>query len=247
MQVAIERSGRPAHAQIAARLEGAIAAGDLRAGERLPPERELAAALGVSRMTVREALGSLERRGLLRRRVGRAGGTFVRERTVELHPAHHAGLSHELRRQGMVAGARVLEARERRAGGRAAEALGIRPAARVVEVVRVRLADGEPLALERSAFPAARFPGLLEEDLTGSLYEVLEARYGDAPVRSLERIEPVLARVADAEALGVRRGAPLLLVERVAYAAGGAPVEYARDRFRGDRTRVVVWTAGVVP
>ena len=85
----------PAHAQIETWLEDALAGGKLGPGDRLPPERELAERLHVSRMTLRQALDSLERRGLLARRVGRDGGTFVAEPRIEL--AGLAALSDQLR------------------------------------------------------------------------------------------------------------------------------------------------------
>ena len=101
----------PAHAQIESWLDDAVTAGKLGPGDRLPPERELADRLGVSRMTLRHALASLERRGLVVRRVGRDGGTFVAEPRIELTGL--AGLSDQLRAQGRAAGARVLSAVER--------------------------------------------------------------------------------------------------------------------------------------
>jgi GntR family transcriptional regulator len=76
--------------------------------------------------------------------------------------------------------------------------------------------------------------------LDGSLYELLEVRYGEGPVRATEALEPVVADPDVARLLGVDRGTPLLLVERTAFSAQGHAVEYARDLFRGDRTRVVV-------
>jgi GntR family transcriptional regulator len=97
--------------------------------------------------------------------------------------------------------------------------------------------------LEQSLFPAALFPGLLQCRLDGSLYELLEAQYGQRPHRARESLEPVTAGVREAEALEVAEGAPLMLVERVAYAQTGRPVEFARDLFRGDRTRIVMWTS----
>jgi GntR family transcriptional regulator len=216
------------YTQIIAQIEQAIADGDLAPGDRLPAERSLAEEHGVSRMTVRQALQSLEARGLLRRSIGRNGGSFVAQPKVERDLGTFSGLSEELARQGVVAGARVLSAGE--VDG-------------TVEIVRVRLADGEPFAVERSSFPADRFRGLLQCDLTGSLYELLGE---DAPVRSVERIEPVLADAHDAAALGLRIGAPLMLVDRVAYDEAGSVVETARDVFRGDRTRIVAWTSELV-
>jgi GntR family transcriptional regulator len=190
--------GPPAYAQIEDRLAEAIVGGDLGPGARLPPERTLAERFGVSRMTLRQALDSLEHRGLLLRTRGRKGGTF------------------------------------------AAEALAITPGDQVFEVIRVRLSDGEPLALERSLFPASRFPGLLDLPLEGSMYELLERQYGERPTRAVERLEPVVADAREAEILRVPPGSALMLVERTAYDEASTPVEYARDLFRGDRTRVVV-------
>jgi len=234
------RSGVPAHAAIEEGLAEAIAAGELASGARLPSERELAKQVGVSRMTLRHALGSLERRGLVERRVGRRGGTFVAEPKIERDLTALAGLTAELRRQGRTAGARVLAAGEGPANARSAGALGIAAGARVYRVVRLRMSDGEPLVVERSLFPAARFPGLLDEPLEGSLYELLERRYGEIVARATESLEPVVADAAVAAQLGVKAGSPLLLVERIAFGASGHAVEYARDLFRGDRTRVVV-------
>jgi GntR family transcriptional regulator len=219
------------YAEIVAEVEHAIAVGRLAPGDRLPPERELAAKHGVSRMTVRQALQTLEARGLLRRTIGRSGGSFVARPKLERDLGTFSGLSEQLRRQGVAAGARVVTAGE--ADGE-------------IEVIRVRLADGEPFALERSSFPAERFRGLLELDLTGSLYDLLDEHFGAAPTRAVERIEPVLADEDEAEALALPLGAPLMLVDRTAYDAGGLVVETARDVFRGDRTRIVAWTSELV-
>jgi len=237
---ALDRSGPPAYVQIEDRVVEAVSTGDLQPGDRLPPERELAEQLGVSRMTLRQALQTLERRGLVRRTVGRNGGTFVAEPKIERDMNALAGLTEQLRRQGHQAGARVLSTQEGPCSRRTATALGLEPGDRVFEVVRLRLSDGAPLALERSLFPADRFAGLLELSLDGSLYALLEATYGVSVRRAIERLEPVVAGVREAALLSVEQGAPLLLVERTAFAADGTPVEYARDRFRGDRTQVVV-------
>lgn len=216
------------YAEIVAQVEAAISRGTLEPGDRLPPERELAALHGVSRMTVRQALQTLESRGLIRRAIGRSGGSFVAQPKLERDLGTFAGLSEQLRRQGVAAGARVVSALERDGS---------------VEIVRVRYADGEPFALERSSFPADRFAGLLALDLTGSLYALLDEHFGAAPVRAVERLEPVLADGDEAETLGVAVGAPLMLVDRTAYDDAGVVVETARDVFRGDRTRIVAWTS----
>lgn len=221
----------------------AIRRGGYGPGGRLPPERELAERLDVSRSTLRLALHDLERAGVIVRRPGRGGGTFVAAPKVERDLGSFAGLGEYIRRQGLVAGARVLAVTLTAAGPAASAALRLDPAEPVVAITRVRLADGEPIALERSRFPASRFPGLAEQALGGSLYDLLRERYGETPARAVERIEPVAADEETAALLDVPPGTPLLAVERVAYTEAGEPIEYATDLFRGDRTRVVVWTS----
>jgi GntR family transcriptional regulator len=205
------------YGQIEDWLAGEIATGALVPGDRLPTEHDLAEWFGVSRMTLRHALAELARRGLVTRTTGRRGGTFVAAPKLEQDLTTLAGFSEQLRRVGMVAGARVLSARLRPAGPAAGAALLLPEAGQVYEIRRTRL--------------------------DGSLYELLEVRYGLRPHRARESLEPVTAGVREAEALEVAEGAPLMLVERTAYARSGEPLEFARDLFRGDRTRVVVWTS----
>src|ERR1700722_1708339 len=239
----VRAPGTTLYGQIEDWLAGEIAAGALVPGDRLPTEHDLAEWFGVSRMTLRHALAELARRGLVSRAAGRHGGTFVAAPKLEQDLTTLVGFSEQLRRHGMVPGARVLSATVRPAGPAAAAALQIAQDGQVYEIRRVRLADGRPIVLERSLFAAERFPGFLESRLDGSLYEVLEVRYGLRPHRARESLEPVTAGVREAEALLVDVGAPLMLVERPAYARSGEPLEFARDLFRGDRTKLVMWTS----
>ena len=126
--------GVTVHGQIEDWLADAIAAGRLAPGDRLPTEQDLAAWLGVSRMTLRHALAELAQRGLVTRTVGRSGGTFVAEPKVEQDLTVLAGFSEQLRRHGLVAGARVLAAAEIPASpaavGRAGDRASARPSTR---------------------------------------------------------------------------------------------------------------------
>jgi GntR family transcriptional regulator len=209
-------------------------------GSRLGAERELAERLGVSRSTIRAALADLERSGTIRRGRGRGGGIFVAERKVERDLETVTGLPAYLRRQGFESDARVLSTATIEADGEAAAELGLEAGALVLEVVRVRLADGEPISLERALFPADRFPGLLDRSLAGSLYELLREHYGLRTGEAEERIEVVAAGGAEARLLGLQRGAPLLAVARTAWDADGRAFERSHDLFRGDRARIVV-------
>lgn len=222
------------------RLLDGLAAGRPGPGERLGAERELAERLGVSRSTIRAALADLERSGVVRRSRGRGGGIFVAERKIERDLSSLAGLPAYLRRQGFQSDARVLSTATVEADGETAAALGLSDPAFVLEVVRVRLADGDPISLERALFPADRFPGLLDRSLAGSLYELLTTHYGLVPGEAEERIEVVAAGTAEARLLGLRRGAPLLAVARTAWDADGRAFERSHDLFRADRARIVV-------
>src|SRR5260221_1932546 len=209
----VRGTGLTVHGQIEDWLADAIATGRLAAGNRLPTEQDLAEWLGVSRMTLRHALAELAQRGLVTRSVGRSGGTFVAEPKVEQDLTVLAGFSEQLRRHGLVAGARGLAAAEIRASAAAAAALEVNLGAAVYEVRRLRLAGGQPILIEHSLFPAERCPGLLGYRLDGSLYELLDQKYGQRPHRAKESLEPVCAGVREAQALGVAEGWPRWLVD----------------------------------
>ena len=179
----------PSASALRDRLAAEIAAGSPGPGERLGAERELAARLGVSRSTLRSALDALETAGAVHRVRGRSGGIFVSERRVERDLRSLTGLPAYLRRQGFQSGARVLSTATVGADPETAAALDMSEGALVLEVVRVRLADEQPISLERARFPADRFPGLLDRSLSGSLYELLEAGYGLHPSEAEERSE----------------------------------------------------------
>jgi DNA-binding transcriptional regulator YhcF (GntR family) len=150
----VRAPGVTLYAQIEDWLAGQIAVGALAPGDRLPTEQDLAGWFGVSRMTLRHALAELAQRGLVTRTVGRHGGTVVAAPKLEQDLTTLAGFSEQLRRHGMVAGARVLSAGLLPAGPAARSALRLADGDEVYEVRRIRLADGRPIVLERSLFPA---------------------------------------------------------------------------------------------
>lgn len=235
-------AGTPAHVRIEQWLMDSIANRGLLPGDKLPNEQEFAAALGVSRMTLRQALGSLEARGVVERIPGRQGGTFILEPRIECDITGLAGFTEQLRRGQIRASARVLSASVVPASRVIAKALELDRDAEVYEIVRVRSAQRQPLALERSYLPAELFPGLLKRRLTGSLYARMRRDYDLAPQTATEFLEPYIADAEVAELLEVAHGSALLLIERTASSAAGRPIEYARDLFRPDRIRISVKT-----
>ncbi len=234
--------GTPAHLRIEQWLMSMIEDRLLVEGDKLPKEKDLAAAVGVSRMTLRQALGSLESRGVLQRIPGRQGGTFIREPRIDCDITGLAGFTEQLRQGQVRASARVVSAAVVPASGRVADALEVPAGDEVYEVVRVRSARRQPLALERSYLPVELFPGLLDGRLTGSLYTRMRRDYGMVPQTATEYLEPFIATAEVAGLLAVDEGSALLLIERTARTASGQPIEYARDLFRPDRIRVSVRT-----
>jgi len=225
-------------------LADQISAGRLRPGQRLGAERALAADLGVSRAALRQALAVLEEGGLVRRVPGRGGGTFVSKGKIERDLSRVVGVPALLRSQGVVAGTRVLSARLAAADEAAARELRLHPGDLVIDLVRIRLADGSPFSVEHLMLPADRFPGMLEMPLGGSVYELLEERYDTRPKEAVERIEVVSASPDEAMILDVAAGAPLLSITRTTTDGQDEPIELSHDLFRGDRTRIVVRTPG---
>jgi GntR family transcriptional regulator len=230
----------PAALAVRDRLLTSISSGELAPGERLGAEREIAERLGVSRSTVRAAVADLARTGVVRRTRGRAGGIFVAERKVERDLTSLAGLPAYLRRSGFQSDTRVISTAMIIPDAETAAALRLGPDDLAHEVVRMRLADGERISLERATFPVSRFPDLLDRSLSGSLYELFTKEYGLETGEAEERIEVVNAGPSESRLLGVGEGAPLMAIVRTTWTAGGEPFEFSHDLFRGDRVRIVV-------
>ncbi len=227
----------PAHLRIGHWLERLITSKTLRPGDKLPAEVEIANALGVSRMTLRQALASIEAKGLIDRRRGRFGGNFVATPRIEFDHAGLPGFTEQMRRIHVEAGAQVLSATTRLPSAEVRKGLGLSRGGRVHEILRARSANGEPIVLEEAYLPAAIFPGLLSADLSGSLYTAMR-EYDASPSSADERIEATQANEQQAEILGIDPGSPLLLITRTSYTEKGVAVEFSRDYHRSDRTRI---------
>lgn len=230
----------PVHVRIEQWLNSAISSGELQPGDKFPGERDFAVRIGVSRMTLRQALTSLEQRGVLVRGTGRGGAAVVVEPKIDCDLTGVAGFTEQMRRAQRRAGARLLAATTLPADSLVADELDVRPGAPVHEIVRVRSADGTPLAIERSCFPAQHVPDLPQRRLTGSLYRLLRVHYNLEPESATELLEPYLAGAEEAKYLAVDVDTALMCIQRTAYSASGLPVEFARDLFRADRIRIMV-------
>lgn len=230
----------PRYRAAADRLERRIVAGELSPHAQVPSERVVADELGISRMTARQAIELLVRRGLVYRRPG--AGTFVSPPRIEHTLQRLAGFSDQMRSQGIEPSGRVLGlALVADVAPEPARALGLRRGAKAWILRRVRFGDGEPLLLETSFVPNAVCPRLGRHDLAReSLYGLMRSEYGVVPRRAHEEIDPTTLEPDDAAHLDARAGSPAIRVTRTTYAADDSPIEYAVDMYRGDRARFVV-------
>ena len=223
----------PIYLQVAQGLEHWLETGGAKVGTALPSERDLALELGVSRVTVRQALALLTDQGLLERR--RGSGTFVLPRRIEHPLGSLTSFSEDMRARGLKPGAQVLDFSLRMANPTEAMTLALGVGSRVYRIRRLRTADGLPLAVEASVLPEERVGSLSPEGLTDqSLYELLKAR-DLQPVRALRHLRAVNADAEQAKLLQVRAGAALLMTERVSWNAAGLPIELGSAHYRGDR------------
>jgi GntR family transcriptional regulator len=213
-------------------------------GAKLGSERDLAERYGTSRSSLRQVLAALEEAGLVHRVIGRSGGIFISHVQVQRSLSDLVGVPAFLANQGYVAGTRVLSTKITVPDGITQKALHLEAGDYVVEIQRVRLADGSPISLELAQFPAEAFPGLLERQLGGSIYQILENDYGLVTSRADERIEAVTATADEASLLAIKPQSALLLITRITYDQHGTPCEFSRDLFRGDRTRLAVTVQG---
>lgn len=215
-----------------------------RPGERIGTERSLAEQLGISRSALRAGLDRLEAQQLIRRSLGRTGGIFADDGKIQRHLNTVQGVPEMVRRQGLAVETQVLRAELAQPYPDERRALALEPDAAVFRVVRIRYAGELTWSLDTSVLPARRFPGLLSEDLTGSLYSLLTQGHGLTVDRAEETVEATTADAQQAEALQIAEGSGLLEIHRVTYGQDDVPAEYAHDFFRADRTRMHMQKVG---
>lgn len=208
-----------------------------RPGDAIPSERTLCAELGVSRPTLRAAVDELVAAGVLIREHGR--GMFVAPEKI----TQELVSDRQMLTAPLTTGAwssRLLEFTTVPAGARVGRKLRLSPAAEIVYVARLRLVDGEPMAIEHLHLPAAIVPDITAQELeAGDLYEHLREHHSIQVHEAVQAIEPTVVTKAESEVLDVPELSPALLFERLTTDAEGRPVEYVHSLYRGDRYRIV--------
>lgn len=229
-------SAGPLYQQVRDALAERIATGSLRPGQRLPAERQLCETFGVSRVTVRRALGALVEEGLVEVAPGR--GWFVATAPLSEPPNVLLSFTAMARERGLHPTAIVREHTVRGASIDEAEALAIAPGAEVVHLERVRLLDGIAVAVDRSLVPLIRCPALADADFTtASLYDLLHDEAGLVPSRAETAVEAVQAGEELAQLLDLAPTSPVLVTTQTTFDQRGRPIEVSRIAYRGDRYR----------
>jgi GntR family transcriptional regulator len=234
----VSRQSRvPLYHQVESDIRDRILTGEWEPRHRIPSEVRLCELYGASRITVRRALSNLVQDGLLVRQPGR--GTFVRQPHLTAGPRGLTSYSEEMAALGFAAGARVLSIGIQPAPSWAAERLRLPSAEPVLLIERLRTADGEPMGLQTVRLPAARFPGLEDEDLEDrSLYGVLAQRFAVTPGYAHETFHVMLLESDDATALETSPGACAFRVQRLTFDSQDVPYELTTSIMRGDRYEV---------
>lgn len=225
--------------QVAETLGNEIGEQGLTVGERLPSEAMLCKRFDVSRVTLRLALASLERRGRVHPQAGRGWyvGAAQAETPVSEEPGVLQSFTEMAHSRGLTSDSVVLYCRRRPADWDEAEELGIAPGAELVSLRRLRRLGGIPVAVDHSLVPAALLPDVTAEEFSaGSLFVALQ-RNGARPARADYEVQAIAADSEHADLLGVEVGAPLLSARQICTDIHGRRVERGHITYRGDRYR----------
>src|ERR1700741_2538786 len=215
-----------------------IAQGEYRPGDQLPTEDALLQRFQVSRITVRRAIQNLVNRGLLE--IRRGVGTFVLSPQIKAELTKLTGFVEDMNAAGRKATARVVSQGVVAASARVAERLQLAKGTKVMQIKRVRLADGTPISFDETYLPLSLGKQIVRSDLRRHpIFTLLEEEYGVPLVEADYELEAVIATKAVADALQVKVGSPIFQIERTSITIGGQPVDYEVLSYRGDLVRFV--------
>lgn len=228
----------PLYEKVRESVRADILNGSLQHHARIPSEKELMSIFGVSRITVRQALGDLERDGMIFRIPGK--GSYVakpkEKATQEL--ARLQGFAEAMEQQGYSARNRVVGLASLPADEEIAERLRIPVGTTVTEIRRVRYLDETPISFDITYVGHELGQRLAREDLAGrDIFLILEKDYGIPLCHADQCIQALAADDVLTDYLDVEPGSPILHIERLAFSQNGEPVEFDYIYYRGDAFR----------
>lgn len=231
-------SGIPLYHQIQQRLLDQIQSGELKPGEPLPSIQRIAARMGVSQMTVRQAVRALCETGVIYSRQGK--GTFISGIKLERDFRYVLSFSEETLARGATPSSKTLSFQIQTPDREAKEALRLGDNDKVYCLRRVRFGDSVPMGIESSTLPVNLCPGLIEVfDPATSLYQELSEQYGIQLMVTDEVIEVGKARPEEALLLKIAVDSSVFLFTRISYLEDGTPAEFVKSVYPGDRYKVV--------
>ena len=225
-------NGTPAYQKIQHAVREQIEGGELKPGDAVASERELARLHRVSLMTARHALAGLEREGIVERR--RGAGTFVAPPRIHFNKL--MSYTEQMASRGLAPSSKVIMSRIIEDEDEVAARLSLPAGSRLVKIERVRHTSDEPFALESCYLPAERFPGLVRAPLgRSSLFSTLEREYDVQITYADEEVDATAADTRVAQFLEIPRGAPVLRIRQVIYSSNGKAVVYVIGFYRSER------------
>jgi len=236
MQIVDPNNPIPKYLQISAWLKEAIQIGRYPLGEKIPSEIELSRMCDVNRNTLRQAIGELTKTGLLTKKKGK--GTFVTasEPSALKHQLNRiSSFGQELSKAGIQETTQLIDKGIESPSKRTSQALALGSNSQVIAIRRLRTGDDFPLIYEETYLPVDLFDGILDMDLTGSLYEIFTHSFHTVLARCEQTITAVNLNGDIARSLKLRKGAAALYMESVTYNDNNMPIEFLCGYFRGDR------------
>lgn len=232
MKTVRNESVQPLYVQIKEIIKQRILDGDYEVHERLPSESEMIKVFGVSRITVRQALRDLHTDGLVFSVQGK--GTFVSKPKAVQDIQRLQGFGEAMSPQGYETSARVIGVQEVKAPGEVSEALKLNRNSNVIELIRIRYLNREPVSLDNSFFPLEIGKCLLSRDLTQDVFPMLENEFGIGLGHADLKVEAMLANEMLAQHLNVDVGSSILRIQRLVFSQAGDPIDFEYLSYRGD-------------
>lgn len=223
----------PVYIQIHDQIKKDIENGVWHVGDRLPSERELSELFNVSRMTLRQAIQTLADEGILERKIG--SGTYVANKKVQETMLGTTSFSEIIESQGRIPSSKVISYFITKPSSSEMEKLKIDEHTDILKMERIRYADDIPICFEVASIPYYLIENYAKNEVSCSLYKVLENKGNKVIGKSEQNISALIASEKIAHYLSIKKGEPVLRLRQVSYLSDNVPFEYVRSQYAGER------------
>jgi GntR family transcriptional regulator len=228
------KSHVPVYWQIKESILKEITSGNLKPGDKILSEPQLKEKYGVSRLTARSAVTELVNEGYLVRKQGY--GTYIQKPRIENSQENFMGFKADMEDKGFTVRSEILETNEISVPEFMQTSMELDKEDKVYKIKRLRFANNEPIVIHESYIPSVFCPDLLFHDFgKESLYSVFSSRYKKIINNATEHLEAISADEETASYLGIKKGDPILFIQRISFIEDNTPFEYSRSWYRGDR------------